>query len=326
MAIKTGIAAQIGVKAESVYGTPVTVDRFYEFLSEAVAIDIAKVDAPLLGGGRFLRNDRVKTFLRGAGGTINFGPVMNKNFGLILQHMLGQNTVAQVGGTAEYTHTCIPDAAALQGKSMTVQIGRPGVDGTVRPFTFEGGKITEWELSCDLDGPLNLSTTWDFENVLTATALASASYVATQEMFVFTEGALTVGGASTPIKRLNIRGNNALATDRRFIGNTKSEPLAAGIAEVSGQLDCEFTDLTAYAAWLAGTQAQLIATFTSPTLIPTTANPFKLTVTIPKVEYTGDTPQVGGPGVVMQNRPFRGLFDGTNPVITILLNTSDTAA
>lgn len=59
MSIGTGISAQLGLKAESVYGTPVTVDRFYEFESEAIDIDIAKVEAPLLGAGRFLRNDRV---------------------------------------------------------------------------------------------------------------------------------------------------------------------------------------------------------------------------------------------------------------------------
>ena len=87
MAIGTGLSAQLGVKAETTYGTPVVVDRFFEFESEAIAIDIAKVDAPLLGGGRFLRADRTKTFLRGAGGPINFGPVMNKNFGLIFGSM-----------------------------------------------------------------------------------------------------------------------------------------------------------------------------------------------------------------------------------------------
>lgn len=322
MSIGSGISAQLGMKAESVYGTPVTVDRFFEFESEAIDIDIAKVDAPLLGGGRFLRNDRVKTFLRGAGGAINFGPVMNKNFGLILQHMLGQNTVT--GASANKTHTCIPDALALQGKSMTLQVGRPDVGGTVRAYTFEGGKIVDWELSCAIDEALKLNTTWDFENVLTATGLASASYVAAQEMFIFTEGSLTVGGASTAVKKLNIKGTNALATDRRVLGGTKKEPLANGIADISGGLECEFEDLTAYAAWLAGTQAQLIATFTLATVIPTTAVPYSLTITIPKIEYSGETPKVGGPDVVMQPRPFRGLYDGTNPTITMVYVTGDT--
>ena len=324
MAIGTGIAAQIGMKAEGTYGTPVTVDRFYEFESEAIDIDIVSVDAPLIGGGRFLRNDRVKKVLRGARGPVNWGPVMNKNFGLPFQHMLGQNTVT--GASANKTHTCQPDSLALQGKSLTLQVGRPDVGGTVRPFTFEGGKILDWELKTELDQPLKLMTTMDFENVLTATALASASYVAAQEMFIFSEGALTIGGTTTSVKSVSLKGVNALAAERRFLGNVKKEPLANAMADISGNLDCEFEDLTAYAAWLAGTQAQLILTFTLATVIPTTAVPFSLTITIPKIEYSGETPKVGGPDVVMQARPFRALYDGTNPIVKMEYVTSDTAA
>lgn len=396
--IGAGISAQLGIKAESAYGTPVTVDRFFEFESEGIDIDIAKVDAPLLGGGRFLRNDRVKTYLRGAKGAINWGPVMNKNFGLVFQHMLGQNTVAgrSLSGTAnaavtctatkltdtrltggsalvvdawkgatvtcdgktllvtsndansftgaawvvsqpadnqawsvaslDKTHTCQPDSLALTGKSLTVQIGRPDIAGTIQPFTFEGGKITDWELTCAIDEALKLSTTLDFENVLTGTSLAAASYVATQEMFIFTEGALTVGGTSTKVKKASLKGNNSLNVERRFIGNTKKEPLASGLAEITGSLECEFEDLTAYAAWLAGTQAALVLTFTLSTLIPTTSVAYSLTITIPKIEYTGETPKVGGPDTVMQARPFRCLYDGTNPIVKFEYVTGDAAA
>lgn len=323
MAIKTGIAGQVGGKAEGIYGTPVTVDRFWEFVSEGIDIDIAKVDAPMVGAGRFLRNDRVKTFLRGAGGPVDF-IVLNKGFGLLMEHAIGQNTIT--GASANKTHTIIPDASALQGKSLTFQVGRPDVSGTVRAFTFEGGKITEWEFKCDVDGPLHFIPVFDFENVLTATALASASYPATQEMFIFSEGALTIGGTTVYAKSISIKGKNNLATDRRNIGNVKREPLANNWFELTGSIDCEFEDLTAYAAWLAGTQAQLVLTFTLATVIPTTAVPFSLTITIPKIEYTGETPKVGGPDIVRMPLAFRGLYDGSNAIITAAYVTSDTAS
>lgn len=323
MAIRSGIAGQIGGKAESTYGTPVTVDRFWEFVSEGIDIDIAKVEAPMIGAGRFLRNDRVKTFLRGAGGPVDF-IVLNKGFGLLFEHAIGQNTITGAG--ANKTHTIIPDANALAGKSLTLQVGRPDVSGTVRPFTFEGGKVKEWELKCDLDGPLHFTPNFDFENVLTATALASASYPATEEMFIFSEGALTIGGATVYAKSVSVKGNNNLEVGRRNLGNVKREPVASNWFELTGTIDAEFEDLTAYAAWLAGTQAQLVLTFTSPTVIPTTAAPYSLTVTIPKVEYTGETPKVGGPDIVKMPLAFRGLYDGTNPIITLAMVTSDTAS
>lgn len=324
MAVKTGIAAQLMAKAESVYGTPVTVDRTYEFVSEGIKHDIFKVDGKQIGAGRFLKNDRVKTVLRGAGGPVDF-IVLNKNFGLLFEHAIGQNTIT--GASANKTHTIIPDAAALQGKSLTLQVGRPDVGGTVRPFTYEGGKVTDWEFRCAVDGPLHFIPTFDFENVLTATALASASYPATQEMFIFSEGALTIGGTTTFVKEASIKGKNGLNTGRRGLTNTKKEPLATGIVDyLTGNLVCEFEDLTAYAAWLAGTQAQLILTFTLATVIPTTAVPFSLTITIPKIEYTGETPQVTNEDIVMQPLPFRGLYDGSNPIITVAYVTSDTVS
>lgn len=324
MSIKTGIAAQLMAKAESAYGTPVTVDRTYEFVSESLKTDVVKVDGFQIGQGRFLKNDRTKTVVRGASGAIDF-IVLNKNFGLLFEHAIGQNTIT--GASANKTHTIIPDAAALQGKSLTVQVGKPDVAGTVQPFTYEGGKITDWELKCAVDGPLHFICNFDFENVLTATALATASYVATQEMFIFSEGALTIGGTTTFVKDASIKGKNGLNTGRRGLTNTKKEPLATGIVDyLTGNLVCEFESLAAYAAFIAGTQAQLILTFTLATVIPTTAVVYSLTITIPKIEYTGESPVVGGPDIVMQNLPFRGLYDGSNAIITIVAVNGDTAS
>jgi len=324
MVIATGISAQVGAKAESVYGTPVTVDRFWEFVSEGIKHDIFKVTGKQIGAGRFLRNDRVKTVLRGAGGPVDF-IVLNKGFGLLMEHSIGQNTISGAG--ANKTHTIIPDALALQGKSLTFQVGRPDIGGTVRPFTYEGGKVTEWEFKCAVDQPLHFIPTFDFENVLTATGLASASYPSTQEMFIFSEGALTIGGTTTFVKEASIKGNNGLVTDRRGLTNTKKEPLARGLEDyLTGNLVCEFEDLTAYAAWLAGTQAQLVLTFTLATVIPTTAVPYSLTITIPAIEYTGETPNVADEGIVMMPRPFRGLYNGSNPIITVAYVTSDTVS
>ncbi|MBI2764849.1 MAG: hypothetical protein HYX53_02930 [Chloroflexi bacterium] len=145
------------------------------------------------------------------------------------------------------------------------------------------------------------------------------------EVFVFTEGTLTIGGTTTFVKTASAKGTNALATDRRGLGNVKREPLANGEAAIEGELECEFEDLGAYADWVAGTQAQLVLSFISSTLT-TGGGPFKLTVTIPKVAYRGSTPKVGGPDIVMQPRPFKAVADGTNPVITIEQRTTDTVA
>ncbi|MBK7086917.1 MAG: hypothetical protein IPH53_20625 [Flavobacteriales bacterium] len=324
MAIKTGIAAQIGGKAEGTYGTPVTVDRFWEYESENIQTDVGVVEVAQLGAGRFLRSDRRKTFIKGGGGPVNF-VVLNKGFGLLLEHAIGQNTIT--GASADKTHTIIHDAAALQGKSLTIQKGVPDVGGTVRAFTYEGGKVKNWELKANLDEALKLMLDFDFQNVLTGTALAAASYSATTEPFIFSEGALTLNAVAQSVRNFSIRGDNALATDRRFIGNSKAEPLAGGLSPITGQLDVEFEDLTRYAAWVAGTiLATLELEFTSATVIPTTATPYSFKITIPKLAYTGGTPAVGGPDIVQNPTPFQALYDGTNPIVTVEIVTSDTVS
>lgn len=323
MAIGSGIGAQVGLGEESAYGTLVTPTRFLEFNSESIEVDVGKLESRGIGSGRFLRADRVKTYVKSAKGSLELD-VMTKGFGLVFKHMLGSYANTLVAGS-ERKATVTPDPAALAGKSLTVQVGRPDVGGTVRPFTFKGGKVADWELKCALDDILKLNLNLDFQGVETTTALAAASYPTGAEAFVFTEGALTLGGTTTAVKSVSVKGNNALALERRFLANTKKEPIANGEATVLGDLDCEFEDLAAYTAWVAGTQAELVLTFASPTVIAG-GGPYKLVVTLPKVEYRGSTPKVGGPDLVMQPRPFKALYDGTNEIITLAYHSTDAAA
>lgn len=323
MVIASGLGAQLGIGEETTYGTPVTVTRFLEFNSEGLEADVGVVESRGLGTGRFLRADREKRYIKAAGGPVEFD-VQTKGFGVLFKHCLGSYANTPVAGS-ERSALITPDANALKGLSLTLQVGKPDVGGVARPFTYEGGKVVDWQLKCALDEALKLAVTFDFETVQTATGLAVASYPAGSEVFVFTEGALTVGGASTFVKTASVKGTNALATDRRGLGNVKREPLASGEAVIDGELECEFEDLGAYADWVSGAQAQLVLVFTSATVIAG-GGPFKLTVTIPKVAYRGSTPKVGGPDIVMQPRPFKALADGVNPVITIEQRTTDAAA
>lgn len=325
MVIKTGISGQLMVKSEVTYGTAVTPDRAYELLTEGIKDDHGRIDVFQVGRGRWLRHDAVKPTPKGAAGPVEM-VVTNKNFGLLFEHAIGQNTVAGAG--ANKTHTIIPDANGLQGKSLTVQVGRPDVNGTVQPYTYSGGKVTGWELKCAVDQPLTFTPEFDFMRpAVTATALATPSYVTATEPYVYTEGVLTVGGVTAFVKEVSLKCNQGLNVDRRALGGTKREPLAEGVTDyLTGQLTCEFEDLTAYTAWAAGTQAALVLTFTLATLIPTTAIPYSLVITIPAIDYTGETPNISGPTILMQNRPFRALYNGSNPIITLVMTNADTAS
>lgn len=323
MAIGSGLSAQMMMKAESTYNTGVTVDRPYEFNSETFTTRMLRNVSRGIGRGTVDRTDRRKAYSNGAEGSIEYD-VMNKGFGLHFQHALGQNTVSGAG--ADRTHTCVLDSLALQGKFATVQIGKPDVGGTVRPFTYTGGKIQSWELKSEVDQSLKWMENWDFAGVTTGTALASPSYVATQEHYIFQEGGVTIGGSTAYVKSFSLRGDRKLDIGRRYIGGTKKEPLAGGYMDLGGKLSMEFESLTNYAAALAGTQQALVFTFALSTVIPTTSTPYSLTVTLAKVEFSEAKPVVSGPGLVMLELPYKVLDDGSNPPISLVYLTSDTAA
>jgi hypothetical protein len=150
------ISSQLGVKKEVTYGTAVTVDRFAEFLSESMQLETGRAESKALRTGqRVQRSDRFIPYITGVSGSVELEP-LSKGFGFWLEHMLGQvATTGPVDGA--YTHTA--SIATLCGKSFTMQANRPfGACGdTNQAFTWEGLKISKWELALDAEGLLTFS-------------------------------------------------------------------------------------------------------------------------------------------------------------------------
>jgi hypothetical protein len=321
MVIASGVGAQLGFAEESTYGTYVAPTRFLPFEKESIKTETGKIRTAGLGLGRFHRTNKVRTYVKSAAGPVEF-VVENKGFGLLFKHLLGSVASGNVG--AVYTHTFTPDANALSGKFITLQVGRPDIGGTSRPFSFLGGKVTSWELAAALDEAVKLTPEFDFKAVDTGQSLAAASYSATPYDFTFVDGALTYAGSSKFARSFKVKVENMLATDRRGLGNTKKEPLGNGIATIEGELDCEWESLTEYGNWVNDTQAALVLTCTSPQII-SGADAFKLIISIPKVELLGADTGVDGPDILKQPIQFKGLYDGSSQPITLTYITSDTA-
>lgn len=319
-----GFLDQFGMATETDYGTVVTPSRFLEINTESLAAEKGLLSSIGSGRGRYARTDRRKHYIKGAAGPTEFD-VMNKGFGLLFKHILGSAAVAQVGSTAEYTHTFTPDAVGLRGMFATLQKGKENTeDGTVEPFTYPGAKVTEWEFALDTDGVLKLTVTWAAKTESTATALATASYASAADVWGFNEAVLLVGGTAVVVKSLTIHGSNALDLERRGINAVqRREPLSNGEWVIDGKLDGEFENMDAYDAYIAGDQSTLLLTFTGDT-IPTASNPFKLIFDIPAIEYQGSTPTGGGMELNRQDQSWVALKDASNPIITITQHTNET--
>lgn len=314
MAIKSGLAAQLMMAAEVTPGTAVTPSKAYKHRSENIALEIDRLESEgIQSGKRVLRSDDWTPGTQRVMGDVEL-ELTTKNWAFLFSHMLG--TVA-TSGAGPYTHTATP--GDLSGKSLTVQAGRPGTDGTVRAFTWAGMKVASWSLSASVDELALVTLSLVGMTETTATALASASYTSSNALFSFVHGSLSVAGSSFPVKEVELNGDNGLDAERFFLGQpTTSEPLEATLREYGGSLTADFVDLTAYNRFVNGTEAALVLTFTrGADVIQITTN----------VRFDGTSPEVGGLEILEQALDFKCVGASTDAgAITVVVTSSEASA
>lgn len=312
---------------EATFGTATTVDRFYEITGESITRENRVLQSQGLRGGYLPRGGgrRVHTG-HGAAGDVMF-EVASKGFSRVFQWILGGTpTIAQQGATTAYLHT--HTMGSLVGRSATLQKQLRDAAGTeIESFTYHGSKANTAEFSIATDGILNLSVGVDARQEVTNVAAAASSYLTTN-LFHFQQASLTVAGSSVAdVSDATIRVNNNLNTDRRFLGNSglKSEQYDNGYRAIDGSFTAEFAATTLYDLFAADTAAQLVLSFVS-SVDAGTGYPERVTITVPEVHLTGNTPTVGGAELVTVDMPFEGAYNGTDSPIRIEYVTTDTAA
>ena len=341
MGYRSGLSAQLGIAAETTPGTAVTVTRFYEFLSESIDYSLNRLDSQGLKAGQaFKRVSRSSVATYSAGGDVTMEHA-DRGMGLWWQHCLGSQitTGVQIGTTGAYRQIHTP--GIKDGMGLTLQVGRPETEtGTVKPFTMRGGKITDWEFSVSDGDIAQLKPTLDAWDVVTATALASASYDTTAGVFTFADAStFTLGGApgtsggltlvtggtavASVVKGVTIAGSTPMANERYGLGNSgiKRNQIMNDIPTVTGTLEAEFgTQSEIYDLYASNTTTAMQLDFAHGTA--GTGQAFRLSFVMPAVKFTEVPPEVDGPDLVMAKTKFEAFDDGTNPVIQVVLVTS----
>lgn len=358
--VNSGIGAQLLMVPETAYGVApaLTTAQPYEFNSETLELKKTVVQGKgIHGGGLHNRKARRKLTNYSVSGGINMDlPTQYMN--QLLWLMFGSKgqaaaTLTEDGVTAAFSATHAP--GSLKGLSMCIQKGVPSVDGTApKPFTYTGMKLTDWTISVATGALASLATTWDGRNELAGAStngdalnpsvptLGTYTEAATNNVFHFREATLYSGGTLTTTAGItSVSGNTPLGnvksaqvkygfhldTGRYFLGSAgfKDEQIENEWRDISGQFVIEWLDSEAqYEAFATDTPLTLELDFLGDA-IGTGSDHSQLTLLIPQVFLEGETPKVGGPGVITQTVPFTGLDDNVNNAIQATYWTLDQA-
>lgn len=327
----SGLATSIGIGAETTYGTYATPTRWYEIESETLTANYVNAEGSGLAAGVLVnRGSRRVRVSQAAAGTVVLYATQ-KSLGLLLAHMLSSDVVPTVLTAPAYSATHVDNGLGAKGKSLTIQKGIATTDGTVRPFTFLGCKITQLQLECGKGELVKVTITVDARQVVETQPLVAPTYPTGLIPYGFAGAALKAGtfGAeanAAGITKLTLTIARPLNVDSFYYNNAglKAEPVQNGKLAITGTAETEWVDKTVFAdPFHAGTPFSLIATYTGATINGTT--PSSIAVAVPQVYVDSDTPVAAGEDLISPSFALIGTYDDVHPPITVTYVSPDSA-
>lgn len=332
-----GLTTALMTGVETTYGTPVALTRSFEIDSESLDFqkEVIRSDA-LRSGTRGLRRGSRRAMVARSGAGDIVMQVTTNGMGRWFQQALGgTSSIAQVGATPAWlqTHTM----GSLEGKSQTIQKQlRDQANALKQQFTFHGAKVATMNLAVSKKGVLVATFGIDAEDVDTATAAGTPSYVSTS-VYHWGQGSLSLGGTATAglvsggtllatVTEANVMVDNHLNIDEFFMNGTglKSEPVEDDYPEVTGSFKARFASIADfYTAFRADSALALSLSFAGGVIGGGESE--ALIISLPEIRLLGEAPKVGGAGVVEVTVPFEAQYDGTNVGMRLDYKSSDTS-
>lgn len=337
MSVRSGLVGQLMVGEEVTYGTRVAPTRGYEFASESLEFDIARLEAfgvraAGAAAGSVQRTDRWAAGRKTVSGSVDFDGdetgVGDRGFGILYKHMMGAAPTISTptGGTLTRDHVYI--FADPFGLGLTMQVGIPGTGGVIDVHEYEGCKVTSFEFSQELDKWLALSVEVDGEDKTVSQSLASFSLPSSQSLFHWGQASYTVAGGALSVIGFKVKVETPMAVDRHRQSATpyvKSEPIINGPRVIEGELEIEYAGLVEYNRYLNSTVASVVGTWLGTTAIEGAFFP-RLILTMNDCRFDKPSgPNVQGPDLVTFTAPFKAMYDGTDQPFQIETRNADTA-
>lgn len=308
----SGLIAQAGFAVETTVGTRVAPSRYIEFNSESLKLNIERIEREGLRAGRRTHHGW-SPGTRMTEGQLNFDLSAN-TVGTLFRAAIG--SVASTTAGSPYTHTFTMGDLP----SLTIQIGKPSVDGVVRPFDYVGSYVRGWELSAQTGDHAKMQLDIIGRDELTSHTLGTASYAQTN-WFTYVHGKLEVASTEVCVDSFTLNGDNGLESTHKICSTDAGKPTIRESSRrvYGGTFQADFESLSLYERYTQGTEAALVLTFESTTSA-------KLVIT-GNVRFDGETPAVAGAETLKSVAPFRFVSTTSDAAaFTAVLTNSDETA
>jgi hypothetical protein len=338
----TGLDAQCGFAAESTWGTAVTVTRFLELENETLTFEPTFTEGVGLRPGVLSKRiTRTRRSRKSVAGDVSM-EWATKGMGLLVKHMLGSSvTTPTLIAASAYKQVHTP--TGLFGLGLTTQIGKPEPGtGTVIPHTYSGCKVPSWEFMCDDSSNPKLKLSLLGRSETTATALASASYLAGSTVFSFSDTSLKLGGTPSTsggettiasgtqlaavAKSITISSESPMDDERFGLGNAglRSQPLQNNMQTYKVSLDTEYAKTELYDPFQAGTVMAIQFDLTGDVI--SGSDVYRLSFIMPACLIKSANPVVSGPDIVRMTVEAEAYSNSVDPTLQVKIVSDESAS
>lgn len=326
-----------GMKEESTFGVPVTVDRFYPWLEVSPEWDnrLRYAKGLASGGGRRSPLGNRVVVPQGQGVIKVKAELESKQGGVLFRAACGMSSVNTItGGSQMVFHNKLTTGYMPSHTIQVVDVTNPGADYVL---TYTGCSAMKATIEQPEDDIPTIEVEFDAIALSTATAAATPSYSSTSTLFDASQVAAGIGGTFTPptttalatgptavtyLREFKLNIDQKLQVGGRVLGATRSRPIA-GVPAVTWEGVGEFNDTTMQAAYIAGTRLPFQATWTTGEVLG--AGFAQLQIGVPQMVLTAGMPKIKPGEVVTADLKADILNDGTNNDFYIAYRTADTA-
>lgn len=328
MPVRAGIGAQLVVATESTYGTYVAGTTGLPFISEDLRLIKEYIRTVGLRANRLVQSEALHVATTRAGdGNVNID-VLTKSMGKLFNQLHGLTvTPTQIAATTAYRQTHNIGTSDPFGKSLSIQVGRPDVGATVRPFSYLGCKVTGVTFSMERGGVLTSKWTFDIRDEDTGQTLATATYASGAIPFNFQGGSIELDDVvlTDCVRSAQITLEIPQNTDRYCISSSplKKEPISNDQIAITMELEVEFASLTRHTDFTASTRRKV--ELNCSTGDAGGGNAFQCNFTAAKAIPVGQGTVVDGPDVLTSSWTYEVVDDGTAVPLIIEYVTTDTS-